>query len=226
MSTSPAKRSGWFAVRWFSGTANGSATAGDHDAAEAYFERRIADAEKLFIAAVRTAEALEPQGPRLATALNNLAEFYRVQGEFAQAEPHYWRAITIDEQRLGPDHLHLARDLHNLALLYRAQGRYADAEPLCRRALEIRLKALSPEHSSTAATLANLLALCLAQRKYDEAEPLYRRALAIKARKLGPDHPDFASSLDVYAALLRKTKGERNRARLRGGSVEYGAVGR
>src|SRR5262245_56034565 len=110
------------------------------EATQAFFERRIADAARLFIAAVKQAESYGPLDPRLATALNNLAEFYRVQGEFGQAEPYYWRAITIDEQALGLEHPHVARDLNNLALLYRAQGRYQDAEPLCERALSIKDK--------------------------------------------------------------------------------------
>jgi tetratricopeptide (TPR) repeat protein len=222
------KKGPWFRARWFRSAANGFETEQDHDATEAYFEHRIADAERLFIAAVKRAETFGPHSARLATALNNLAELYRVQGEFAQAEPHYWRALTIDEQVLGPDHLDLARDLHNLALLYRAQGRYADAEPLCRRALEIRQKGLPPEHPGTAATLSNLLAIYLAQGKYAQAEPLYRRVLAIKAQRLGPDHPDFASSLDIYAALLRRTRGESEAVRFTGRAALVGhrAVGR
>lgn len=184
------------------------------EATHAYFERRIADAARLFIDAVKSEEIHGPLNPHLATALNNLAEFYRVQGEFGQAEPYYWRAITIDEQALGPDHVHLARDLNNLALLYRAQGRYADAEPLCARALAIKDKALGPEHPSVMAVVGNLLALYLAQGKYVEAEPLYRRSLSLKAKAFGPDHPNFTTSLSNYTALLRKTRGDAEAAKL------------
>ena len=184
------------------------------EATQAYFERRIADAGRLFIDAVKSEEIHGPLNPRLATALNNLAEFYRVQGEFSQAEPYYWRAITIDEQALGPDHANLARDLNNLALLYRAQGRYADAEPLCQRALEIRDKVVGPDHPSMMAVVSNLLAVYLAQGKYVDAEPLYRRSLSLKAKAFGPDHPTFTTSLANYTALLRKTRGDAEAAKL------------
>lgn len=190
---------------------------GDVDAVEAtqaFFERRIADAGRLFVDAVKTEEVHGPLNPRLATALNNLAEFYRVQGEFQQAEPYYWRAITIDEQVHGPEHVHLARDLNNLALLYRAQGRYADAEPLAERALAIKDKVLGAEHPSVLAVVGNLLALYLAQGKYVEAEPLYRRSLSLKAKAFGPDHPNFTTSLANYTALLRKTRGDAEAAKL------------
>lgn len=178
------------------------------EATQAYFERRISDASRLFIEAVKNEEIHGPLNPRLATALNNLAEFYRVQGEFHQAEPYYWRAITIDEQALGADHVNLARDLNNLALLYRAQGRYADAEPLCQRALEIKDKAVGLDHPSVMAVVSNLLALYLAQEKYVEAEPLFRRSLSLKAKAFGEHHPNYTTSLSNYTALLRKTRGE------------------
>ncbi len=82
----------------------------------------------------------------MAASLNNLAEFYRTQGKYAEAEPLYQRSLAIDENALGPDHPDLATDLNNLALLYHAQGHYAEAEPLYQRSLAIRENALGPEH--------------------------------------------------------------------------------
>jgi tetratricopeptide (TPR) repeat protein len=77
----------------------------------------------------------------VAASLNNLAQLYQAQGRYADAEPHYKRALAIYEKALGPDHPNLAASLNNLAELYRAQGRYADAEPLYKRALAIKEKA-------------------------------------------------------------------------------------
>jgi tetratricopeptide (TPR) repeat protein len=83
---------------------------------------------------------LRPHHPDVASILNNLAELYRVQGKYAEAEPLYQRALAILEEALGPHHPHLATSLNNLALLYRAGGKYGEAEPLYRRALAIRQK--------------------------------------------------------------------------------------
>ena len=71
----------------------------------------------------------------LAATLNNLAERYKEEGRYADAEPLYKRALAIREKALGPDHPDVAQSLNNLADLYTAQGRYADAEPLYKRAL-------------------------------------------------------------------------------------------
>jgi len=65
--------------------------------------------------------------PEVGTLLNNLAELYRVQGRYAEAEPLYKRALAISEKALGPDHPNVGIPLSNLALLYQDQGRYAEA---------------------------------------------------------------------------------------------------
>jgi tetratricopeptide (TPR) repeat protein len=80
------------------------------------------------------------------TLLNNLADLYRAQGRYADAEPLYKRSLAIREKALGADHPDVATSLNNLANLYRAQGRYADAEPLYKRALAIRERVLGPDH--------------------------------------------------------------------------------
>ncbi len=87
-----------------------------------------------------------PEHPDVATSLNNLAELYRAQGQYANAQPLYQRALAIREKALGPEHPDVAQSLNNLALLYYAQGQYANAEPLFNRALAIWEKALGPEH--------------------------------------------------------------------------------
>jgi tetratricopeptide (TPR) repeat protein len=74
----------------------------------------------------------------VATSLNNLAELYRAQGQYAQAEPLYKRSLAITEKALGPDHPDVATILNNLAELYRATKRIVEAEKLEERAARIR----------------------------------------------------------------------------------------
>ncbi len=42
--------------------------------------------------------------PHVATSLNNLAELYRSQGRYTEAEPLYSEALQICEQSLGIAH--------------------------------------------------------------------------------------------------------------------------
>ena len=50
--------------------------------------------------AIELAEGFGERDPRLAASLNNLAELYRAQREYAEAEPIYRRSLAIWEQ--GP----------------------------------------------------------------------------------------------------------------------------
>ncbi|MEO8605194.1 MAG: tetratricopeptide repeat protein [bacterium] len=175
---------------------------------DALLEGRFGDAEKLLVAALQRAERQQPDSLEFARALSDLADLYRTQARYEEAEPLFRRAIALLERRGDGARAMLARPLNSLALVYRAQGLYERAEPLCRQALTI-LEALNgPEHPSTAAALGNLLTVYLAQGRYGEADPLFRRAVAIKERVLGPRHPDLAGSLSNYAAFLRKTRGD------------------
>ena len=164
---------------------------------------RYTEAEKHCSTALTEAEDFGPADPRLATSLNYLAELYRAQGKYAEAEPLYQRALAIWEKALGPEHPIVATSLNNLALLYRDQGKYAEAEPLLQRALAIYEEVLGPEHPNVAAGLNNLAQLYDAQGKYAEAEPRYKRALKIVENVLGPEHPNVAATLDNLAELYR-----------------------
>jgi tetratricopeptide (TPR) repeat protein len=76
----------------------------------------------------------------LATSLNSLAELYHFQGQYAQAEPLFKRALAINEKALGPGHPNLATTLDNLADLYTKTGRKDEANRLFDRAARIRAK--------------------------------------------------------------------------------------
>ena len=69
-----------------------------------------------------------------------LADLYREQGRYAEAEPLYQRALSICELP-GLEHskgtYSLAYPLVGLANLYREQGKYTATEPLYQRALTI-----------------------------------------------------------------------------------------
>ena len=76
-------------------------------------------------------KALGPDHPDVAANLNNLAALYYAQGDYAQAEPLFKRALAIRERALGPDHPDVAtslNNLNNLAELCSTQGNYAQAE--------------------------------------------------------------------------------------------------
>jgi tetratricopeptide (TPR) repeat protein len=72
----------------------------------------------------------------IAVVLNNLADLYREQGRYAEAEPQLMRALSIREKALGSDHPDVGKSLINLGELYRLQGRMV--------MLKLSMSALSP----------------------------------------------------------------------------------
>ncbi len=76
----------------------------------------------------------------MATALNTLAWLDHQQGNYAQAEPLYQRALAIREKALGAEHPNIAPGLENYAALLRDMGRDAEAEKMEARAKGIRAK--------------------------------------------------------------------------------------
>jgi CHAT domain-containing protein len=105
-----------------------------------------------------------------------LAELYRTQGKYAEAETLSQRSLAILEK----DHPSFATSLNNLALLYLNQGKYAEAEPLYQRSLAISEKALGKDHPDVATSLNNLAALYYVQEKYTQTVEFHDRGSVIQ----------------------------------------------
>jgi tetratricopeptide (TPR) repeat protein len=105
------------------------------------------EAGKQFKAALIEAEKFSTADERLTLTLGNLAEVYRFQSKYSQAEPYFKRLVDISEESFGPDHSNVAAHLNNLAGNYRAQGKLAEAEPLYKRSMDIWEKNFGPDNS-------------------------------------------------------------------------------
>lgn len=67
--------------------------------------------------------------------------FYRAQSRFAQAEPLYQWALTLQRKALGPDHPAVALSLDEYAALLKQINRETEAAELEDQARGIRAKA-------------------------------------------------------------------------------------
>ena len=88
----------------------------------------------------------------MADALHSLAGLYRKQGNLANAEPLYRRALSIAEKTQGPEHPSVGTALNDLAEIYRGLGRAAEAEALLKRSVDIREKARAAQLSGGSGT--------------------------------------------------------------------------
>jgi tetratricopeptide (TPR) repeat protein len=80
---------------------------------------------------------LGEQDPDTLDSRNDLAEVYRCQGKFAQAESLVVKGLEITRRVRGEEDSRTLTNMNNLAVLYLDQGRYADAEPLLAKVLEV-----------------------------------------------------------------------------------------
>jgi len=154
-------------------------------------------------------QELGPDHPYVVTSIENLANLYRNQGKYDQAELLYHRALTLAEK--VNDDFSVATSLINLAELCRLAGKYDQAESLYKRALLCLEQSLGSEHPFVATILENLIILYCNQGKYNQAEPLYQRTLVLYKHISGLEYTARAESLGNYVDLLQNLNRERDR---------------
>ncbi|MGO9913674.1 MAG: tetratricopeptide repeat protein [Isosphaeraceae bacterium] len=127
----------------------------------------------------------------------------RSQGNHAQAQALFEKALEIDRRLLADDYPDTANSYTNLAMTLYAQGKYAQTQPLFQKALEIRRRLLTDDHPDTAASYDNLAVNLNAQGKYAQAQPLCEKALEICRRLLTDEHAETAASYNNVAYNLK-----------------------
>ncbi|WP_414512050.1 tetratricopeptide repeat protein [Nostoc sp. PCC 9305] len=146
-------------------------------------------------------------------SLNNLAELYRIQGCYLEANPLYLQALTIRKSLLGSEHPDVAQSLNNLAALYHSQGNYSQAEKYFLESLELWKSIFGAEHFQIATNLNNLAEIYREQGKYLKAEQVHLEVLAMRKRLFGDEHPDIAQTLtnlaSIYTSLGRYKEAEK-----------------
>lgn len=130
-----------------------------------------------------------------ASYLYNLADY-------ARADSIYRRALSIRENRLGPDHPSTLRTVRGLAGALEKQGNYDEAEALYRRALAGYQATYGDVHIEIA-RLKDYLSTLLYQRDaFDEAIQLSEESVALSRKIYPADHPKLGVRLGNHAKLL------------------------
>ncbi len=155
---------------------------------------------------VRTAK-LGADHPDTLTSKNNLAALYRVQGQYAKAEPLFKEVLEARTAKLGAGHPHTLISKNNLALLYQAQGQYAKAEPLFRQAVDGLRNKVGLNHANTQTAIRNLVDCYDCLKAPEKAEPLLRELAEFWKDKAGADSLPFAGQLaSLGLNLLQQRK--------------------
>jgi len=174
---------------------------------EFFQKRQLDEAEKLFQAALLEAkEGFGLRDPHVASALNNLAEFYRLKKEYEKAELLYLEAIEILEESFQSDDIRVGTALHSLGICYHLQRKFAEAQTCYERALKIEGRVMGvghPEYASTLYLLAKVLSL---QGKRRDAESLTEESIRILEEAGLGESPTCIQRMTYLSTELIKSK--------------------
>jgi tetratricopeptide (TPR) repeat protein len=183
---------------------------------QAIEDRRVADAERLLLAAARHIEIISPEDPRLANTLNDLGVLYAMQNRDIEAEPLFERALAINEKTFGRQHPSVVLALQNLSVIYASQNKFSEADKAAREGLEIGLRLFGADHPRIGSICRTVATVYTLQGKYEEAEGFAERSIAILENTLGERHPETAQSLEMMIKLMWTTHREREAQILEG----------
>ncbi|CAH3127826.1 unnamed protein product, partial [Porites lobata] len=114
--------------------------------------------------------------------------------DYQQAKEYYERALSIQLNTLGPDHIEVATTYHNMVPLHCNLGNKQQAKKYCERVLSIKLNKLGPDHVDVASTCHSMGNVHSYLGDNQQAKKYYELALSIQLNKLGPDHVHVAST--------------------------------
>ena len=161
------------------------------------------EARPLFERAVSIYRAIDPEHPAMGTIICNLALLFEDQGDFANADPLFRRALAIREKAFGPNHPETANSLNCVAGALEREGDLVGARNMYERACSICNKTLGPTHPYTAKCLHNLAHVVERLGDFVGARLINERVLAIRQAVLGPEHPDTAGSLNNLGLVMQ-----------------------
>jgi serine/threonine protein kinase/Tfp pilus assembly protein PilF len=165
------------------------------------------EAKDLYERALAISETnLAPQTD-VSAVLDDLAQMYSREQQWALAKQTYERALEVDRRVLGDDHPRVAMHLHNLAVVAQNMGDLKLAESLYRDAIQRQERAYGDQHPQTATAKGNYGLLLQREGRLAEAEPLLREVVSMRLSLHGPDHYQVGYAR-VSLAMLLHDKGD------------------
>ena len=128
----------------------------------------------------------------------NLANIYRFEKKYVEAEALYLKAITIKEKKLGahPDLAHLKK---GLAQLYMEMGKNAEVESLLQSAYDINKRKLGDKNPATVAVEQELANFYRYNNATQKSLELITKVVEKKKEIYGEAHPNYIQALEDLA---------------------------
>ena len=142
--------------------------------------------------------------PKFAVQLNDLANNYQLQYEFATARLLYEEARKAYIAGLGATSNPATVTSLNLGLLDGRIGDYRQARRELEKVISTWTATLGPDHPNTVRAISGLASVLTSAGMDAQARPLHARVLAIRERLYGREHPLVARTLSNFAATLSR----------------------
>jgi tetratricopeptide (TPR) repeat protein len=117
---------------------------------------------------------------KVVDAYGKLANLYRVEKKFEEAEDLYQKSAAIREKEYGPNDPRVAKTLSDLAMCYSQEGQFQQAEPLYARVVAVLEFSSYKAEPQMATALENYALVLRKLGRADQAAPLLKRAKAIR----------------------------------------------
>lgn len=165
--------------------------AGDYDEAQAYYDKMLTIRQAAWTCAANTIALIKVS--------HSLGLLHRIKQSFAEAEPHYKRALELSNTHYGIKHPETVLRRNYLAGLHFAWGKYTEAEQLLKTSLIFYEETQGKDHEVTAVCL---YALALVTRRSENlvSENFFKRSVNLMKTditRLSMDQPH-----DLFLALM------------------------
>lgn len=139
------------------------------------------------------------------------------QQKYRQALSYAKKALTINTNQFGPNHIYTAQRMNTVGLVYRDFGKMKQAEHYFRKALEIKEKYYPNEKKSISIGQYNLAVSLLRQDQHKAAMKLLKKVWTFEKQIYPEDHPYRAYTLIQLARghleLSQMERASRNMSR-------------
>jgi serine/threonine protein kinase/Tfp pilus assembly protein PilF len=167
-----------------------------------YKQSRFTDANELYNRSLDILETTAAPATDVSALLDDLAQVYVGEQQWALAKQTYERALQVDRRVLGDDHPRVAERLNNLAVVAQNVGDLKLAEALFRDAIRRYERTDGDQHPETGVARGNYGLLLQREGRLAEAEPFLRKALDVSLKLYGPDNYNVAYARVSLAMLL------------------------
>lgn len=167
-----------------------------------YSAKRIKESEEIAQKALDFAKRkFGPNDARTATSINNLAELYRVQGNYKKAEVLYKQSLDIRKKILGKDHPDVSLSLNNLGAVYVSLKKFHEAEECFKQAIKIIEDKLGKTNPALHAPVGNLADLYTIEGKLTEAQINFKKLVLIYENANKKEDNGYIKALNSLAAI-------------------------